>query len=554
MMNSFNSIFGRTRLLTILVVFMACPAATIYAQTPKTAPPAPKKAAPPAKPAAASVPKPAAPTKPAAPVDVHFTTKYTTGDQVTESVAYIKGMRERYELSDMVLLRQHDEKRTVQISRAANTYLVMPEDLAAAQAPAPSNPAAATKAPGVVMVTTSIVDTGEKKTAFGQQARHVKTMTDRQPQPGACDQTKRRIETDGWYIDAPSGMAILQEANDAPPAATTCQDQMTTAQNGDAKALGFPISYTTTVLEQNGAPTVVSMEVTAFEITTLDNALFEIPQGMTAAMNGQELSKAVSNANEAKLAAGGSLSGAAPTKKPGTVRIAVPDVANKTTQEIDTRALRTRLIAELTDAKLDAVPMAGGPQAQLEGRARELGADYLLIAEITELKASKPGGLSRMMKATAGESNAGKDITEAKLNVQLVPPGGKPRLATNTSGKEGGVGVKTGLGLARVAGTMYLKMMMGGMYGSPLSAFNAASMLNIGGMGMLGNPAMMSGMGGLRAGAGLDRSAGAATFLMQQAMMGASASGMSQGPSFDAPLGDALEDAANRVVDNLKKK
>ena len=159
-----------------------------------------------------------------------------------------------------------------------------------------------------------------------------------------------------------------------------------------------------------------------------------------------------------------------------------------------------------------------------------------------------------MVKATAGDSSAGKDITEAKLNVQLVPPGGKPRLSTNTSGKEGGVGVKTGLGLARVAGTMYLRLMMGGMYGSPLSAFNAASMMNIGGMGALGNPALMSGMGGLRMGVGLDRSAGAATFLMQQAMMGASSSGMSQGPSFDAPLGDALEDAAKRVAESLKKK
>jgi len=95
---------------------------------------------------------------------------------------------------------------------------------------------------------------------------------------------------------------------------------------------------------------------------------------------------------------------------------------------------------------------------------------------------------------------------------------------------------------------------MGGMYGSPLSAFNAASMMNIGGMGALGNPALMSGMSGLRMGVGLDRSAGAATFLMQQAMMGASSSGMSQGPSFDAPLGNALEDAAKRVAESLKKK
>ena len=73
-----------------------------------------------------------------------------------------------------------------------------------------------------------------------------------------------------------------------------------------------------------------------------------------------------------------------------------------------------------------------------------------------------------MMKNTAGEGS-GKDITEAKLNVQLVPPGGKPRLTKTTSGKDGGVGFKTGLGLAKFAGSLYLKMYMGGMYGSQLS-------------------------------------------------------------------------------------
>jgi hypothetical protein len=65
----------------------------------------------------------------------------------------------------------------------------------------------------------------------------------------------------------------------------------------------------------------------------------------------------------------------------------------------------------------------------------------------------------------------------------------------------------------------------------------------------------MYGMGRMSTGIGMDRTAGAATFLMQQAMMGASASNsMSGAPSFDASLGDALEDAAKSVVDNLKKK
>jgi hypothetical protein len=177
------------------------------------------------------------------------------------------------------------------------------------------------------------------------------------------------------------------------------------------------------------------------------------------------------------------------------------------------------------------------------------------MAEITELKASKPGGLTRMMKATSGE-DASKDITEAKLSVQLVPPGGKPRLSTKTSGKDGGLGLRTGLGVAKFAGSMYLSMYMGGMYGSPMGAMNTMRMMNMGGMGMLGNPALMgmqSGMGAMRMGMGADPTAGAASYVMQQAIMGAASASSQGGPSFDAALDSAIEDAGKDVVETLKK-
>ena len=298
------------------------------------------------------------------------------------------------------------------------------------------------------------------------------------------------------------------------------------------------------------------MEVTEFQVTSLDRALFEIPQGMTAAINPGELSKAVSNANEAKLASGAPIPGVL-EKKPGALRVGVPEVANKTTQQVDTRALRTRLITELEEQKIEAIPMAAASPEELQTRAADLGVDYLLMAEITELKASKPGGLTRMMKMTSGE-DAAKDITEAKLSVQLVPPGGKPRLSIKTSGKDGGMGLKTGLGVAKFAGSMYLSMYMGGMYGSPMGAMNSMRMMNMGGMGMLGNPALMGmqggmGMGAMRMGIGADPTAGAASYIMQQAIMGAASAGSQGGPSFDAALDGAVQDAGKDVVASLKK-
>jgi hypothetical protein len=503
---------------------------------PATAKPAPAKPAPAVKPAPPPVPS-----------DIRFKSRYTTGDQVTEGTTYVRGNRERYELGDMILLRQHDLKRTVQISRASSTYLIAPDGAGDPAAPA----ADAQKSSGVVNVETSIADVGERKPMFGLEARRVMTVIDRQPQAGACDQSKQRMETDAWYIDVPKTLAA-QPASPPSTSSAACRDDIKATTVGDAALLGFPIAYTTTMPGADGKPVVVmQMEVMEFEVTNLDAALFEIPEGMTAAANGRELVKAVSDANETKLAARAPIS-EAPPRKTGVIRVGVPELANKTTQNVDTRALRTQLIAELTEQKMEGVPLAAAAQDELNAYAKDLGCDYLLVAHITELKASKPGRLGRMIKSTAGEAT-NKDVTEAKLTLQLVPVGGaKPRFSTNTSGNDGGIGFKTGLRLARAAAMLYLR------YASPLGALNTMQMMNMGGMGgFLSNPMLMqmqSGSGGLGLGGrGIDRTAGAAMFMMEQAMAGASGDGAQDGPSFDASLAEALQDGAKKVGENLRR-
>ena len=206
---------------------------------PSTAKPSTAKPAPTAKPAA---PEPVKAPAPPPPQDVRFKSTYTNGDMKTESVTYIKGARERYEFQDMVLLKQPDQKRTVQISKTANTYLVAPEGMAAPMVPGAA-PTAPPRPAGVIMVATTIVDTGERKAAFGQQARHVKMMIDKQPMPGACDAGKLRIETDGWYIDNPPSIANRpSQSEQASPSPDGCADQIQATSNGDPKVLGFPIA------------------------------------------------------------------------------------------------------------------------------------------------------------------------------------------------------------------------------------------------------------------------------------------------------------------------
>jgi hypothetical protein len=566
--------FARHSLLLLMMLTLPAPApAQPAAQTQKPpAKAAPKRAAPStARPATATPPEPPAAPAPQPPQDVRFKSTYTTGETKTESVTYIKGDRERFEFQDMVLLKQRDQKRTIQISKAANTYLVSPEGGAPTPI-VPGTPATPPKSSGTIMIATTIVDTGERKEVFGRQARHVKTMIDKRPMAGACDTSRQRIETDGWYIDTPGTMTIPASSDqNAGTMPDGCADKIQATSNGDPKVFGLPITYTTTITGEDGTPMIAKMEVTEFEQTTLDPALFEIPVGMNAALNLHELSKALSDANEAQLAAGtATLTPIA--KTPGAIRIAVPEFINKTPQAVDTRTLRQALITNLGDLKFEGVPMAAAVLTDLQKHANELGCNYLLVAEVTELKASKPGALGGFLKAASGVAGtmggapgpAGgaappKENTESSITLKLLQPDGKQLLSTTSKGKDGsGFSLQTGLGLAKFAGTMYMSMFAGPQMYSRLYGHGAANLV---GMGILGNPMLYqlqaSGFG-IGKGAGIDSTAGAASYLMQQAVTMNGLGGLvglpGQGPSYDESLGEAVQNAAKAVQKALAKK
>jgi hypothetical protein len=157
-----------------------------------------------------------------------------------------------------------------------------------------------------------------------------------------------------------------------------------------------------------------------------------------------------------------------------------------------------------------------------------------------------------------GATGPPRDPTEATLDVKLVQADGKARLSTTKKGKDGGgLDMKTGMGLARMAGSMYVGVLTGR---SMFSALNSMTSGNVAGMGMLGNPALMNvqsrglgagSLGGL--GRGIDPTAGAASFLIQQAMANDIPVAGQTAPSFDAALGDALGEAAKAVGESLKK-
>jgi hypothetical protein len=364
-------------------------------------------------------------------------------------------------------------------------------------------------------------------------------------------------------VDLPVGAQAAPDATPPPQPAGGCLDQINATVNGDPKVLGFPISYATTIVGEDGKPNVVAMDISELEITNLDAALFDVPPGMAEAGNLQALTKAVSDASESKLAE--SLKASAPPaeKTPGMALVGVPEIANKTNQQVDTRALRGRLVSELAELNLNAAPLAAAPDVAQQAGAH--GYDYVLVAEITDLKVSKGGGIGGALRAAtkvAGVAGSSAEPAEAAITVRLVQPDGKARYTTTVKGKTGaGLDMKTGLGVAKFVGTGYLNFMTGRFM---MNALNQQMASNLGGMGALNNPSLLNmqtrglGMtGGLRGGLGIDMTANAASFLMQQSMASNTlTSGLmgSSAASFEEALGDALKNAAKSVSDNLKKK
>ena len=192
------------------------------AQTPRRPParptqPAPKKPA--GQPARPPTPKPAeARPAPAPPPDVTVKMRYVTGDKTTTSTVSMKGSQQRIDYgSELVVLQQCDIGRVVQISDTNKKYLVA----SAGGAPsAAAGPSSASKG-DVVTYTATVTDTGERKQMFNVAARHLTTVLKKETTPKACDKKKERVETDGWYIDAPAGAQCSMLARNLVPAAAS---------------------------------------------------------------------------------------------------------------------------------------------------------------------------------------------------------------------------------------------------------------------------------------------------------------------------------------------
>jgi hypothetical protein len=318
--------------------------------------------------------------------DVKITANYNNDGKASETTIYANGTRLRYEYGKgLVLLRQCDLSRIVQIDDKARTYMVMPADLpTGGTAAEPAAPA------GNVEVT----DTNEHKDMFGYPARHLKITESKEGKP-------ERTETDGWYID-------LKDMN-------SCSRPQTSPQGG------YPISYTvTTYGEGSKASSTVSMRVTALVTAPLDAALFEIPHGY-----------AESTPQAAALKV--------PPKAAGSIRIGTVPLATQSLQNVQGGAAYNQLVGQLQAAQFEVLPLPAGTSEGIQQKARENDCDYVLYTELSALDKPAAGKVGGFLHKAPGLSRmTGGDAMEAQVAYRLVPAGGgSPVIASSITGKTG---------------------------------------------------------------------------------------------------------------------
>jgi hypothetical protein len=405
--------------------------------------------------------------------DIKITYKVTMasgGDSMpaSESTSMIKGVRERTEDHrgyglDTVNITQCDLRRTIQINDKTKKYIITPMETGeAANAPATA-PAArpSTAGParrgGVLTYTISAIDTGERKEMFGFMARHVKTSTRIESSPDACSAQKQRFAQDGWYIDLNFGLNCEVDRSQmtvARPVASQggCQDRIQYKHVGTGRA-GFPLLETTIIYDQNDQPLVTTTkEVTELSRQPLDAALFDVPAGYAEAKNSQELNgqpdvnammaEAMGrNRPAATKSEPQEMPGvvASASKKPGTIRIGVVQISNRTDRSVSTESLRERLIGGLDGSNVEAVPLNASSPSEADAEAKGKQCDFVLYTDVAALKLSAAKAFGGMLGRATGVGSGSIGKTEAKVEFKLIPVGeSSPRLQSSTSGKEEG--------------------------------------------------------------------------------------------------------------------
>jgi hypothetical protein len=368
--------------------------------------------------------------------DTKVKSRQTSGGQTYENTSYIKGKRQRSETSggQMIMIQQCDLRRNIQIMPQAKMYMIQPYDQPSTGSTANNAGAPATSQPvkkgGVITSTVTTKDTGERKQMFGYTARHIITTMEMKSSPDACSTVNTKMEIDGWYIDAAFALDCdmgRAYTNYKPRVSGGCQDRYETKTIGMAKK-GYPVWEKTTMFGPNGGEGFSTInEVVEFSQATLDQSLFEIPEGyrevedFASAFSAAAASAAGGNTAETAGAASVTSTPTQPASAPaapavgpkreGVIRFGVPlaktgNVAEWMNAQNLAQAVQATLTQNLKGTNVEAVVIeATGAGIQAEAQQKQC--DYIVFATASHKKGG--GGFGSMLSSSVGQiaSNVG---------------------------------------------------------------------------------------------------------------------------------------------------
>jgi hypothetical protein len=333
----------------------------------------------------------------------------------------------------MILIQQCYLRRNIQIMPQAKMYMIQPYDEPATNTSAqpntttPSQPSAVKKG-GVITSIVSTKDTGERKQMFGYTARHIITTMEMKSSPDACSQVNTKMEVDGWYIDA--AFALDCDSNRAYTAykhktGGGCQDRYESKQIGTARK-GYPVWEKTTMFGPNGAESFsTTNEVIEFSQATLDQSLFEVPEGYqqvddfstafsAAAMAAQQSSNMSTDTPSVATTAATTQPNTTATqlgpKRAGVIRLGVTAVKTGNVAETMNAgelaaAVRNTLLQNLKSGNLEVVPIDATGGAAIQAEAQQKECDYVVYTNVSHKKGG--GGFGSMLGSTAAKIGSG---------------------------------------------------------------------------------------------------------------------------------------------------
>lgn len=219
--------------------------------------------------------------------DLHIKKSITVGGNfVSSTESSIKGPRERTVTQgpngSTITVRQCDLKRTITLNEQQQTYLVAddPQDENAAKAAAlATGTMAAAPAGGKIVITTTVTDTGERKTMYGLPARHLKAKVVQEPSQDACTQVRQMFEVDGWFADLSKERASCETFVPPPQQGTGCHDAVISRRVGSGKP-GYPLQENVTMPTPDGGTMTVGIVISELnKQEKLPSEMFDVPAG-----------------------------------------------------------------------------------------------------------------------------------------------------------------------------------------------------------------------------------------------------------------------------------